>query len=218
MLFYRLFPLTVARKGTCVAFWLCCLALFASLPVAARNNDPKRAARPVARLVSSSSNEEGRPRARLITSRGVAPAGVVPSVAPSDFVATGDERRVFTMVNDERRDNGLRQLVWDGELSRMARLHSEDMARLGQLAHEVRGGMGLGGRAAACGITGWRLLGENVAYNYGFDDPQIVVVERWMESDKHRENILNGGFTHAGLGIAKAADGRVFFTQVFITR
>jgi uncharacterized protein YkwD len=39
-----------------------------------------------------------------------------------------------------------------------------------------------------------------------------------MISDKHRANILNGEFTHAGVGIARAADGRVFFTQVFMKR
>lgn len=219
MRFYNLFPLTVAHKGTLFTLSFVCMTLLASFTVAAANDNAKRAARPVARLVSTTRNEDSRPRARLITSRGVAAAGIeARTVAASNFEATGDERRTFEMINAARRENGRQQLAWDGELSRMARLHSQDMARAGQLAHELSSGMDMRGRAAACGITGWRSLGENVAYNFGFDDPQAVVVERWMDSVKHRDNILNGGFTHAGLGIAKAADGRVFFTQVFITR
>ena len=68
------------------------------------------------------------------------------------------------------------------------------------------------------GLRGWKALGENIAYNQGYSDPTAFAVERWMVSEKHRENILNGEFTHAGIGIAHASDGRVFFTQVFMER
>jgi uncharacterized protein YkwD len=39
-----------------------------------------------------------------------------------------------------------------------------------------------------------------------------------MVSEKHRENILNYSFTHAAVGMARAADGTFYFTQVFMTR
>ena len=48
--------------------------------------------------------------------------------------------------------------------------------------------------------------------------PAAFAVARWMQSTKHRGNILNADFKRAGLGVARAADGRVFFTQVFTAR
>jgi uncharacterized protein YkwD len=71
-------------------------------------------------------------------------------------------------------------------------------------------------RARAQGIRGWKALGENIAYNQGYDDPAGFVAERWMISHKHRENLLNARWTRSAIGVAIAQDGRVFFTQVFI--
>ena len=92
------------------------------------------------------------------------------------------------------------------------------MAHDGILNHVDRDGLDLRGRAEVLGLRGWKALGENIAYNQGYSDPTAFAVERWMVSEKHRENILNGEFTHAGIGIARASDGRVFFTQVFMER
>jgi uncharacterized protein YkwD len=99
----------------------------------------------------------------------------------------------------------------------MARQHSEDMARQNFFSHAGPGG-DTTDRARSLGIRGWSALGENIAYNQGFDDPAAFAVERWMGSPKHRSNILSRMFTRSGLGIARAADGRIFFTQVFVAR
>jgi uncharacterized protein YkwD len=48
--------------------------------------------------------------------------------------------------------------------------------------------------------------GENLAAK--FSDPEILV-SRWMDSQAHRENILNSNFEDFGIGIAKGAyEGR----------
>jgi uncharacterized protein YkwD len=132
--------------------------------------------------------------------------------------ANRDEQRVFELINAQRRARGEQPLAWDAGLMEIARLHAQNMARQDFFDHTGRDGRTAAERAAAAGIGGWRALGENIAYNQGFDDPAGFVVERWMTSSKHRDNILNGGFTHTGLGVARAADGRIFFTQVFMTR
>jgi uncharacterized protein YkwD len=92
------------------------------------------------------------------------------------------------------------------------------MSRQGFINHVDRDGLDLQGRATLLNVRGWRALAENIAYNQGYDDPESFAVERWMKSDKHRANILNGEFTHAGLGVARGADGRIYFTQVFMER
>ena len=179
--------------------------------------------RPVARLVGTvytGSPVPERPRqvARVYTpaaaTRPYAPAPVSATAAG----ATGDERRAFDLINRERQRRGLTSLAWDGELVRLARYHSQDMARGGYLSHVERNGLDLKGRAQVLGLRGWSTLGENIAYNQGYDDPTAFAVERWMVSDKHRENALSPEYTHAGVGIARAADGTYYFTQVFMRR
>jgi len=183
--------------------------------------------RPVARLIGSPRQQvpqstRARMVARMTTPQ---PASYTPATtyAPAatpatSFNTTGDERRAFDLVNAERQKRGLRPLVWDASLARLARYHSATMAHDGVLSHTDGDGLDLSGRAQVLGLRGWRALGENIAYNQGFSDPTAFAVERWMISPGHRENILNGGFTHAGVGIARAADGRIFFTQVFMER
>lgn len=175
---------------------------------------PPASTRPVARLVASTREDlSARQRARIV----VASMRAVPSAAPV-AAASGSERRLFDLINEERRARGRRPLVWDGELTRLARGHSGNMAQQRFFNHTDRNGLDLAGRAAVQGLRGWRMLAENIAYNQGFDDPEAFAVERWMISPKHRENILNGEFTHAGLGVVRTSDGTYYFTQVFMKR
>jgi uncharacterized protein YkwD len=177
--------------------------------------------RPVARLVGTVYTEApGRVRERQVA-RVATPAAATPSYASasaSAASATGEERRAFDLINAERRRRGLQSLVLDGNLTRLARYHSQNMARGGYLNHVDANGLDLKGRAQALGLHGWTTLGENIAYNQGYDDPTAFAVERWMISQKHRENALNGEYTHAAVGIARAADGTYYFTQVFMKR
>jgi uncharacterized protein YkwD len=134
------------------------------------------------------------------------------------IVPTSQELRTFELVNAERARYGLRPLVWDAELTRMARLHSENMARQNFFNHQAPDGQGLRERSRASGIVGYKRLGENLAYNKGFADAAVCAVVGWMRSEGHREHILDAEFTRAGIGIARSADGRVYFTQDFVVR
>jgi uncharacterized protein YkwD len=196
--------------ASCAGFLF--FALMTSAGVQAQNN------RPVARLITATPRAPQRVAANY--SHTVARRTSTPTTTTRTVVvaATSEERRTFELINAARRRNGLQPLVLDAELSRMARLHSEQMASSSFLSHAGLDGLEAPDRARALGITGWRALGENVAYNQGFNDPAAFAVERWMISEKHRENITNRMFTHTGLGVARTADGRVFFTQVFMSR
>lgn len=216
----RLFPRSAFLRRASQAFIIASSLGLAAAPAFAVNGTKPAAARPAARLLSTSKQEvPARVRARLVA-RTIAPTSGYTSVAaPAAAVAaTDDERRAFEMINDERGRRGHAPLVFDGSLARMARYHSENMARQDFFNHVDRDGLDLTGRAQVVGVRGWKALGENIAYNQGYPDPTAFAVERWMISDKHRENILNVEFTHAGLGIARSSDGRVFFTQVFMRR
>lgn len=61
------------------------------------------------------------------------------------------------------------------------------------------------------GIT-YRSAGENIAK--GQTSPEEVV-QAWMNSQGHRENILNANFTHIGVGYEQNGN---HWTQMFITK
>jgi len=181
-----------------------------------------KTARPVARLIGvTNSGLTSRSEVRETTAR-LVPASMTNTARPrtttARFAPTGDEQRAFDLINAQRQKRGESSLVWDAELTRMAREHSANMAGQNFFDHTDPQGRNMTMRASAEGVTGWSAIAENIAYNSGYDDPAAFAVERWLISAKHRENILRESFTHSGIGVARAADGRVYFTQVFITR
>ncbi len=167
---------------------------------------------PVARLLSRPAADTGYSRPRRVETSPYAAS----TLAFDD--ATAIERRAFEQTNTARVENGLAPLSWDPELCRMARAHSERMALLGFLSHETPEGLQLKDRAHENGILHFRVIGENIAYNKGYDDPGSFAVERWMISSGHRANILFGGFQASAIGSYVAADGSTYLTQVFIAR
>lgn len=189
--------------------------MFLSLPgnVLAQNIPP----RPVARLVSNSVNDVrySRPRVALAENR---PAPAAEAAAVSSESPTEIERRAFDQTNVIRVKNGLAPLIWDPQLCRMARAHSERMALLGFFDHASPEGLKLKDRAHTNGILHFRVIAENIAYNKGYDDPGGFAVERWMISAGHRANILYVGFQASAIGSYVSADGSHYLTQVFIAR
>ena len=236
MKFLKSFPLNVARTGVSRSGLLAiCLLLATSEALATGGGTNPRtppppppstpSARPVARLISTSDSVVGRrtrPEAATRIDRATdfssmrSAAPVAASSVP--ISATSDEQHALNLINAQRQARGERPLMLDAGLMRVARMHSQNMAREDFFDHVGLDGLDAVGRASSLGIRGWRALGENIAYNQNFDDPAAFAVQRWMGSPKHRDNILNSMFTHTGLGVARSADGRVYFTQVFITR
>ena len=183
------------------ALVLCALTLGAFChPIAAQEAKPQ----PVARLISASAIKS------------TVHVSTVPG--PSLDEANAIERRAFEQTNVIRVKNGLPPFVWDADVCRMARTHSESMSRLGFFSHTTPSGHRLRDRARVAGISQFSVLGENIAYNQGYDDPGAFAVERWMLSPKHRDNILSREFRAMAIGSFVAPDGSVYLTQTFITR
>ena len=153
--------------------------------------------------------------ARLITS--VRPVTVRPipatPIEPNDI-----EKRAFEQTNLARLKSGLSPLTWDADVCRMARIHSESMSRNGYFAHVTPDGLRLRDRARAAGILQFSVLGENIALSQGYPDPGAFAVEQWMQSTKHRANILSSEFRAMAIGSFVAPDGSIYLTQTFITR
>ena len=120
------------------------------------------------------------------------------------------EKAILDRTNAERKKKDLPELKPNPKLFAAARKHSENMARQEKLAHELDGKKP-SERVKEAGYPGG-FVGENVAYGATTAEE---VVSGWMESEGHRANILNKNFTEIGVGVAKASDGTLYFTQVF---
>ncbi len=55
--------------------------------------------------------------------------------------------------------------------------------------------------------------GENIAYG---QRTAAEVMQTWMNSAGHRANILSQAYTNIGIGVAKAANGTLYWTQMFM--
>ena len=113
---------------------------------------------------------------------------------------------------------GFAVLEWNDEVAEMARRHSENMAQFKFFSHTDLNGLLVNDRADTSGIGSWRAIGENIAYNRGYENPAESAVERWMQSPSHRENLLNNRWRESGIGIAVTEDGTYYFTEVFLLR
>ena len=137
------------------------------------------------------------------------------SAAPSEAVMSL-EQQFFTLLNADRTASGLAPLAYDPDLSTVARWRSEDMAARTYFSHDI-GGYMVFSVLKEQGIS-YRVAGENLAYNYQSADRTVSAAgAALMNSPTHRDNILRGDYTHAGVGIAMAPDGRVLYTQLFKT-
>ena len=103
-------------------------------------------------------------------------------------------KRVFELVNQERKKAGVAPLVLNEKLCDMARFKLNEMDELGYFDHKSPVYGSPSEMAKAFGITD-RGCGENLAFS---STPESVM-DAWMSSEGHRANILNPIYTQIGI-------------------
>lgn len=126
------------------------------------------------------------------------------------------EDALHEAVNEVRQREGLIALRRDPVVDRVAREHSRDMVARGYFAHETPEGLTPPDRLARGGVGGISLAGENVGLT-SRGDPNREIVDGWLASPVHRQNLLAPMFNVSGIGIARAADGTLYYTQLYVT-
>lgn len=151
------------------------------------------------------------------------------------------EDRLHELVNAERVIHGLPPLKHVETLRRIARSHSEDMAKRAYFGHTNPEGRGPTDRGNLAGYNCRKGnesnytygLGENIHQtwlykSYKRRNGRIVsyewytleglakrVVTGWKNSKRHKKNILKALYDRSGMGVAFAKDGKVYSTQTF---
>jgi len=125
------------------------------------------------------------------------------------------EDQVIVAINNQRKENNLPDLVKSHQLSEAAQNKAEDMKNRNYFSHVY-----------SKDGTKWSDFIKEVDYNYlvagenlanGFYEVQSMV-QAWIDSPTHRENILNPKVEETGVGIAQGElDGisTIFVVQMF---
>ncbi len=121
------------------------------------------------------------------------------------------EKEVVRLVNEIRVENGLKELVADEELSRVARIKSQDMKDNNYFSHTSPVYGSPFDMMKKFGIS-YKTAGENIAK--GQTTPKAVV-SGWMNSPGHRANILNASYNTIGVGYVAGGN---YWTQMFVGR
>lgn len=124
-----------------------------------------------------------------------------------EAVEKGASAQIFDITNVIRLRHELNPVNWHEETSKVAYKHSREMSEKDFFSHDSPVQGGLADRLAK-GEVLYQLAGENIAAQYV---DGVAVVEGWLNSQGHRETLLNDEFTHLGVGVYEK-----YYTQNFI--
>lgn len=118
------------------------------------------------------------------------------------------------LANSDRQESNVSPLIINPLLTQVAQKKADDMAAKSYFAHTSPDGVSPWHWFKSAGYD-FVYAGENLAINFSDSGD---VEKAWMNSQKHRENILNPNFTEIGIAIAKGFyNGKetIFVVQMF---
>ena len=143
----------------------------------------------------------------------------------SPFSANGEERHsayadleasLHRGVNDAREQRHLIPLERRADLDAVALAHSQDMVDRHYMAHESPEGKNALDRLDRAHVTGFSLAAENLGIT-DRPDPNREILRAWIASEVHRTNLFSPPFNATGIGIARAPNGSLVYTQLYVT-
>ena len=126
-----------------------------------------------------------------------APVG---ALADRDYSTTAlDPEKARDLINQYRRDKGLKPLKLNAELSVAAKNHSRDLAKWDRISHFGSDGSNPWDRVKRAGYKA-KLTAENVGTGQvTFEE----VMKGWKESPGHNKNLLLGDAEHMGIALVQ---------------
>lgn len=121
------------------------------------------------------------------------------------------ERAVLSLVNKERKKQGLNELKLSTKLTDIAEMKSKDMADKNYFSHTSPTYGSPFEMLQHFGVS-YRSAGENIAAGQRSAEE---VMTSWMNSSGHRANIMNPSFTEIGIGYYAGGSYRTYWTQLF---
>lgn len=132
----------------------------------------------------------------------LSPVRISQSGAVLSYATNIDQTGLLTSTNQERIKNNVSELTLNQTLSEAAEAKAKDMVARNYWSHNTPDGAEPWTFIAAENYN-YQKAGENLAF--GFADSSSTVTG-WMNSDSHRDNMLDNAFTEVGFGWANSDD------------
>jgi uncharacterized protein YkwD len=138
---------------------------------------------------------------------------VVPTAAYPDMVL-----ELYQLMNEERAKVNAPALELSPVLNRVAQEHSDEMAKHNFFGHDSLNGLTFVNRIRNAGYR-FSSAAENLFAGNGPYDDAAYVINTWLRSTSHRENMLNPVYTEVGIGYRVNPDSTygAYFTADFGT-
>jgi uncharacterized protein YkwD len=140
-----------------------------------------------------------------------------PAAAPhlrDSHQLSAEETELAEQINAARREAGLPELAIESAVAALARERADDMATRRYFGHTTPEGETILSLLPARGID-FRYAGETLQRNnYPADQTVAEAARSLLASPAHRAILLDGRFTHLGLG--HAADGDLHYFAVIV--
>lgn len=139
-----------------------------------------------------------------------APAG---ALSDRDYSSTAlDVDKARDIINQYRRDKGLKPLKVNAELTAAAKAHSRDLAKWDRISHYGSDGSNPWDRVKRTGYKA-RLAAENVGTGQ-IDFSEVM--RGWRDSPGHNKNLLLADATHMGIALVQdpKSEFKTFWTLV----
>jgi hypothetical protein len=147
-----------------------------------------------------------RPRDELPLERAQAGECRDADVVPAQLTPDRARAAIVCLLDEERADRDRGELDPSRSLREAAKRHSAYMRRHECFSHRCPGEKNLEGRLRASGYIPcdcrWG-IGENLAWGEGASGAPEAIVEEWMNSPPHRENVLDGAFRQVDVGVVR---------------
>jgi uncharacterized protein YkwD len=118
-------------------------------------------------------------------------------------------QHIISLVNQHREKTGLKPLIIEDKLTSAANIRAKELAE--KFSHTRSNGQNFSTALRDFGIS-YRGAGENIAQG-----PKTAsdVMDLWMNSINHRDNVLNQDFDKIGIGHYESL-GKSYWVQIFV--
>lgn len=120
---------------------------------------------------------------------------------------------VLSLINEERKAQGITPLQIDDLLNSTAQTKATDMVKNNYFSHESPTYGSPFEMMQNAGIT-YRTAGENIAGNPSVEN----AVKSWLASESHKQNLLSNAYNYIGIGIEESPAYGYVIVAMFIGR
>ena len=120
------------------------------------------------------------------------------------------EMELFNLINEERTKNGVEPLKWSNQMYPAASVRGKECAEL--FDHTRPNGSSCFTALDECNIK-YYYAAENIAMVFPVDSARMV--NAWMNSEGHRNNILNPSLKYTAIGVTVTESGEMYAAQLF---